>query len=594
MTRFSEKPAPTDYRLQRDMFTSQEFHHLIKRGNLQRVRELLKCAEIDINAYDRRGYTPLMHAVKSPKANVELVRLLLEHGASVHSERRPNDDTHDNVVSLALAGGDPQKVVALLENGADIHYKRIGGYDALIDAVTGHDALRNARLIDLLNLLIANGVALSAVSAYRESGLRVLSRIGRFDAIQLLLDAGADASHLEWTPLIRAVALGSLAAVEEVVECGASLEEKDWWERTAWLIAVQTGDISKAHLLLEHGAKAGARGRCGKPSLFYAIENYHSPMLRWLLELGAPIEETNDFGATPLIIAAECGNAEGVDVLLNSGTDLNAEEDAQTALAFVRTRESAIRLLEAGADPGQLPFEARRALLGLEPDADEDLLDVSPAGFRNGRSRRFGTQNPEEIFDPFWKGMIRAGINAYQAAQLFEGQTDEINSPVWCAQRFGQSITLLPDGRIVQIGGEHEDSYDQDFCIYNDVFVHEPDGTIHIFGYPESIFPPTDFHTATLAGEHIYIIGSLGYQGTREYGQTPVFRLNTRTFRIEPVNARGEVPGWIYQHRATQPAVHEIRILGGTIATWNGSREMLTKNERSFIFDTKRSIWRPD
>jgi hypothetical protein len=60
------------------------------------------------------------------------------------------------------------------------------------------------------------------------------------------------------------------------------------------------------------------------------------------------------------------------------------------------------------------------------------------------------------------------------------------------------------------------------------------------------------------------------------------------------VNARGEGPGWIYQHRATQPAVHEIRILGGTIATWNGSREMLTKNERSFIFDTKRSIWRPD
>jgi hypothetical protein len=34
-------------------------------------------------------------------------------------------------------------------------------------------------------------------------------------------------------------------------------------------------------------------------------------------------------------------------------------------------------------------------------------------------------------------------------------------------QRFGQSLTLLPDCRAVQIGGEHEDWYDADFCIYN-------------------------------------------------------------------------------------------------------------------------------
>jgi hypothetical protein len=40
------------------------------------------------------------------------------------------------------------------------------------------------------------------------------------------------------------------------------------------------------------------------------------------------------------------------------------------------------------------------------------------------------------------------------------------------------SLTLLPDGRAIQIGGEHEDYYDPDFCIYNDVFVHEPDRSI--------------------------------------------------------------------------------------------------------------------
>ena len=89
-------------------------------------------------------------------------------------------------------------------------------------------------------------------------------------------------------------------------------------------------------------------------------------------------------------------------------------------------------------------------------------------------------------------------MTGYVANKHFGGPSSLDAGPVWCAQRFGQTVTLLPDGRAVQIAGEHEDHYDPDFTIYNDVFVHEPDGTIRIFGYPEAVFPPTDFHTATL------------------------------------------------------------------------------------------------
>ncbi len=186
---------------------SQGLHHLVKKGNLLRVRELLSASppeKIDLNAYDRSGHTPLMHAAKSPKANVELVRLLLDHGANVHQESRARYGAGQSVVALSVAGGDPRKVAALIENGADIHYKRAEGYDALIDAVFGQrDVSRDPQLIDLLKLLTARGVALSTVTSYGQSGLCALSQLGRFDAVQLLLDAGADATHLEWTPLIQ-------------------------------------------------------------------------------------------------------------------------------------------------------------------------------------------------------------------------------------------------------------------------------------------------------------------------------------------------------------------------------------------------------
>ncbi len=118
--------------------------------------------------------------------------------------------------------------------------------------------------------------------------------------------------------------------------------------------------------------------------------------------------------------------------------------------------------------------------------------------------------------------MVRLGCNAYTARKHFHVESifDSLG-PVWCNERFGASLTELPDGRFVQIGGEHEDFYDPDFCIYNDVIVFDGKGNFQIYGYSRETFPPTDFHSATLVGEFIYIVGSLGYVDERKIGTTP-------------------------------------------------------------------------
>ena len=391
----------------------------------------------------------------------------------------------------ALALGDPEEVAALISAGADVHYRTEHGYDAFINAVHGRDVLHDSRLIELLSLLIESGVSLTGMSDYEESAVRVLSRIGRFDGVQILLKAGANPDELGLTGLIAAVGFGSLANVEDAVRKGVDLEARDYWERTAWLVAVQTGDVPKAQFLLEHGADGTARGRCGKPPLFYAIENRHSPMLKWLLEAGADVRQADDFGETALATATEFDNAEAVEILLRAGADVNIRFDTGTALSNATTREVALRLLEAGADPLDLSSEGRRTILGYSPDPDTEALHVSVEDFRQFRSPRFGTQNPERMNNPFWEGMVRSGLNAYLAAVHVEKERkyDAGEGPIWCAQRFGQSITFLEDGRIVQVAGEHEDYCDPDFCIYNDVFVHDPEGGVTIYGYPASVLP---------------------------------------------------------------------------------------------------------
>ncbi|HET8644903.1 MAG TPA: ankyrin repeat domain-containing protein, partial [Vicinamibacteria bacterium] len=412
----------------------------------------------------------------------------------------------------------------------------------------------------------------------------------RFDAVKLLLEAGADRGHLQWTPLIEAVALGSVEDVERLIAAGAPLEEKDWWERTAFLVALLVGDLDKAQLLRERGADVKARGRCGAPPLFYAVQGHHPHVLRWLLSLGQEVDQRDEFERTALMEAVESADVDCVDLLIAAGADVDHEAPCGHVLSHAQTKAVALRLLDAGADPQHLSQEGQRALCGLGPVGGA-LEGVSLEDFQRGRTRRFGAANPERMQEPFWEAMVRTGNNAFVAARAFVPGREHDGPPVWCAQRFGQSITLLPDGRVVQIAGEHEDYYDPDFCIYNDVFVHDGQGGITLFGYPADVFPPTDFHTATLMDGVVYVIGALGYQGTRQYGHTPVYRLDLATLRMEPLATAGAAPGWIYGHRAERIGPHEIRIRGGTVVTARGGEEIHTENTAAFILDVSRLAW---
>lgn len=161
---------------------------------------------------------------------------------------------------------------------------------------------------------------------------------------------------------------------------------------------------------------------------------------------------------------------------------------------------------------------------------------------------------------------------------------------MWCFDRFGKSETRLPDGRVVHIGGEHEDSYDPNFCIYNDVTTISGDGKIAINGYPQSVFPPTDFHTATTVGSTIIVIGNLGYPEHRVVGSTPVFRVAMDSLGIDRVDTIGEAPGWIHEHSAVLvDNASAIVVCGGVI--WRGDALSMIENIDSWSLDIAKARW---
>jgi hypothetical protein len=186
----------------------------------------------------------------------------------------------------------------------------------------------------------------------------------------------------------------------------------------------------------------------------------------------------------------------------------------------------------------------------MEQQPDELAPSFTRELFCEWRSPRMGDSNPQRMNNPVWDWLIRSRLNAYQASERMDGPNAMDAGPGWCFERFGQSSTELSDGRVILIGGEHEDFYDPDFYIYNDVVIQHADGAIDIFGYPRDVFPPTDSHSATLVGNHIIIIGNLGYREERHPGSTPVFALDLDTWTISSVLTHGTPPGWIHKHEA--------------------------------------------
>jgi ankyrin repeat protein len=551
-------------------------------GNSEGVTGELRSG-IPVDARDDEDYTPLARAAGSRNANESLLQILIDFGANVncfvdHSKKFP--------LSLAACTGSLDKVRCLLRSGADVGLASPPGYTALINAAYALHS--DELLLPMLELLIQYGADVNLGTQYGESLLSVTSLRGRFDAVMLLLNAGADPVVVGWTPLMVAIAAGRYDDVERHLNHTSGLWDRDCFGRSPWLLAAGTGNLAIAKLLLSAGAEVNDFQRGQVTALMDCCRRGDVEMVSWLIANGATVDAEDSSGDTALFLAAQEGATDCVRRLLEAGANPSHRNQHQESAIAKATIEPIIRmLLDAGVPHSELSTEAKRAILGFH---DTDTWTVSEQEYQEACQPRFGRSNPELVNYPFWNEMVRNGHSAYHARMQF-GDTHSNATPVWCFSRFGMSFNELPDGRFVQIGGEHEDFYDPDFYIYNDVIVHESTGHFQIRIYPQEVFPPTDFHSATYVNGFIYIVGGLGYQGWRRFNTTPVYRLCCQTWKIEQVESFGEKPGWIFKHEASTEGKTAILVSGGESCREIKGKEKVFENRDAFRLDLTRMIW---
>ena len=285
----------------------------VRAGNLAEIKSLARKGE-NVNAKDESGWAALHEAVLN--GDVASVRYLLKKGADVNVSNRAG------LTPLMLAVHDQEKLVLLLEAGANVNAVSAEGKSALILAAA------QKRAFAAVKLLVGKGAQVNQQDKRGGTALLMAARNGDVESLQLLLARGADPNVI-WQE-------GSVPP-----ENGTNALD----------LACYSQNAAAVKLLLARGVNMDKQGR----PLIFATMNGSLDIAQLLLAAGMPVNVADPLGFTPLIHATQTENTslELLKLLLAKGADPRAKaRDGNTALSFAKRKgwaEAIALLQQAGA-----------------------------------------------------------------------------------------------------------------------------------------------------------------------------------------------------------------------------------------------------
>ncbi len=323
-------------------------------GKVDAVRTLLDRGA-NVNAHETwGGTTALMWAVS--EKHPEVVKLLIEHGADVSARSYyvPSASGRGFEGSTPV----PQKPAGNFEEFAS-------GWLTPLMFAAREDGLESARL------LVKAGADINAQAADGKDALSLAFFDGSYNVAEFLIDSHANVNQKDaqrFTPLFWAVdrrnmetapnfpwmeTRDPLPLVKKLLDAGAdpnalinSTPRARMREGSPRLVyatvlmrAALAGDVELARLLLAHGADPHIISKDRETALMAAcgtgfINGYHrqrSPadrleLVKLLVELGEDVNAADNYGITPLMVAANLGDIEIVKYLISKGADLGAHD----------------------------------------------------------------------------------------------------------------------------------------------------------------------------------------------------------------------------------------------------------------------------
>lgn len=365
-----------------------------RRGDIEMAQFWLD-REVDANATNSEGFTPLICAAKGGHAAV--VKLLLDRGADIHA----GDNEGSTALMIASWYGIHQVVELLLDYGADINGADDKGVTALMFASddgsyevvktllhrgsdlemkcrSGNTALHYARIkrrYDIIELFLRFDAALSRTANFTNEKLLIqASKHGHCSLVKLLLDRGADMTATDCfgaTPLINSLIKDHFNISVVLLSRRAKLrDEVEHYQRCQLLCHESlNGSPLAVRTLLDQGADANSMDKLRRyPALALAAYRGCVTSVVTLLAKGADpdLQYNNRWTALALAVAQ----------LPTDYVETQAGQRSVESLTSLKTWESESSVdLESSHQPMPVPNHNEVIRLLVEAGSDPDAKD---------------------------------------------------------------------------------------------------------------------------------------------------------------------------------------------------------------------------
>ncbi len=270
-------------------------------------------------------------------------------GSSICAGTALAADTSDISLATAAKQGDRAAVQSLLNGRAQQAVAGAEGTAALIWAATRND-------LAMADLLLRAGANPKAANEFGASALYAAAAHADPAMTAKLLAAGADANTpllSGETPLMEAARRGNLETVRALLSHNANPNARESnGGQNALMWALSQRQSAVVEKLLRGGADVHAGSKTGFTPLMFAAQQGDAESARILVGTGARVNDAQPKTAlTPLMIASAMGHTKAVDVLLDNGADPNlADASGYTSLhRVVRDSDYGINLASSDA-----------------------------------------------------------------------------------------------------------------------------------------------------------------------------------------------------------------------------------------------------
>lgn len=311
-----------------------------------------------INEKDKKGFTPLMHAIVMN--NEKVIDALIEAGVNVNERNKSDlttlmqagtvsnpgvvqkllkagaileaDKNGWTALTTACRAGNSDVAIYLIEQGANIFTKTKNNWTPFLFACAyGSDSL--------IELFITKGVYINETSSDNWTSLMASLFGGNLKSANYFIDNGVDIHFINnqnRNAFLYACEYGDDEIIMKLIDKYADIHLITYGKWSSVMLAIRNGKLKLAGLLISEGVSLKTHDANGWSVMTLAARYGDLELMQLLVEEGFSINMFTENQCTCLMLASIAGNTEMVRYLLeqNAWTRVKALDTKQDAFSF--------------------------------------------------------------------------------------------------------------------------------------------------------------------------------------------------------------------------------------------------------------------